>query len=60
MNWVKIDVEGAELEVLKGGATDLLSTGKDIALLIEIHGKGNLSSGDRFSELLYFERIMIA
>ena len=40
VNWVKIDVEGAELEVLKG-ATELLSTSKDIALLIEIHGKDN-------------------
>ena len=40
VNWVKIDVEGAELEVLKG-ATDVLSTSKDIALLIEIHGKDN-------------------
>ena len=35
VNWIKIDVEGAEFEVLKG-ATKTLS-GKDIALLIEIH-----------------------
>ena len=38
MNWVKIDVEGAEFEVLKG-ANNLLSNSKDIALLIEVHGK---------------------
>src|SRR5215218_977811 len=36
VNWIKLDVEGAELEVLKG-ATSVLSKSKDIALLIEIH-----------------------
>jgi FkbM family methyltransferase len=36
VNWIKIDVEGAEFDVLKG-ATDILSKSKDIALLIEIH-----------------------
>ena len=40
VNWVKIDVEGAELEVLKG-ATNVLSTSKDISLLIEIHNLGD-------------------
>jgi FkbM family methyltransferase len=40
INWVKIDVEGAELEVLKG-ATNVLSKSKDIALLIEVHGLDN-------------------
>jgi FkbM family methyltransferase len=40
VNWIKIDVEGAEFEVLKG-ATDILSKSKDIALLIEVHGKDN-------------------
>jgi FkbM family methyltransferase len=39
-NWIKIDVEGAELEVLKG-AHNILSNSKDIALLIEVHGKDN-------------------
>lgn len=38
VNWVKIDVEGAELEVLKG-AEKTLSENGDIALLVEIHGK---------------------
>ena len=37
VNWVKIDVEGAEFEVLKG-ATNVLSKSKDIALLMEVHG----------------------
>src|ERR671918_501848 len=38
VNWIKIDVEGAEFEVLKG-SHNVLSNSKDIALLIEIHGK---------------------
>jgi FkbM family methyltransferase len=41
VNWVKIDVEGAELEVLKG-STNVLSKSKDIALLIEVH---NIADG---------------
>ncbi|HYO06507.1 MAG TPA: FkbM family methyltransferase [Phototrophicaceae bacterium] len=40
VNWIKIDVEGAELEVLKGSA-DVLSKSKDISILIEIHDLGN-------------------
>jgi FkbM family methyltransferase len=42
VNWIKIDVEGAEYEVLKG-AKDIISKSKDITLLIEIH---NLSAGN--------------
>jgi FkbM family methyltransferase len=41
VNWIKIDVEGAELEVLKG-ATATLSAGKNIALLIEVHNVNNI------------------
>jgi FkbM family methyltransferase len=37
VNWIKIDVEGAEFEVLKG-AHNVLSESKEIALLIELHG----------------------
>jgi FkbM family methyltransferase len=40
VNWIKIDVEGAELEVLKG-AVDTLSSNKDLTLLIEVHGEAN-------------------
>jgi FkbM family methyltransferase len=39
VNWIKIDVEGAEFEVLRG-ATAILSSSKDISLLIEIHNVG--------------------
>jgi FkbM family methyltransferase len=40
VNWIKIDVEGAEFEVLKG-ATNVLSKSKDISLLIEVHAPDN-------------------
>src|ERR671922_680338 len=40
VNWIKIDVEGAELEVLKG-AVNTLSSNKNITLLIEVHGDAN-------------------
>jgi FkbM family methyltransferase len=40
VNWIKIDVEGAELHVLKG-AHNILSNSKDITILIEIHGQNN-------------------
>jgi Methyltransferase FkbM domain len=42
VNWIKIDVEGAEYKVLKG-AQNVLSKSSNITLLIEIH---NLSAGD--------------
>jgi FkbM family methyltransferase len=42
VNWIKIDVEGAEYEVLKG-AREVLSKCTDIILLIEVH---NLSGGN--------------
>jgi len=44
-NWIKIDVEGAELEVLKG-STNVLSKSKDLSILMEVHGK------DKFSEII--------
>ena len=42
VNWIKIDVEGAEYDVLKG-AKDILSKSKNISLLIEVH---NLSTAN--------------
>jgi FkbM family methyltransferase len=46
VNWIKIDVEGAEFEVLKG-ATNILSKSKDISILIEIH---NIEDGKNLYE----------
>jgi FkbM family methyltransferase len=40
INWIKIDVEGAEYEVLKG-ASNILSNSKDNACLIEVHNLGH-------------------
>jgi FkbM family methyltransferase len=39
-NWIKIDVEGAEFEVLKG-TINILSNSKNIVLFVEIHGLDN-------------------
>jgi FkbM family methyltransferase len=51
VNWIKIDVEGAEFEVLKG-ATNVLSKSKDIALLIEVH---NLHDGtNHYKDIIEF------
>ncbi len=36
VNWIKIDVEGAELDVLKG-SVDILSRSRDISILVEVH-----------------------
>jgi FkbM family methyltransferase len=38
VDWMKIDVEGAEYEVLKG-AKEILSANKQISILVEVHGK---------------------
>jgi FkbM family methyltransferase len=38
VNWIKIDVEGAEYEVLRG-AREILSNNKRISILVEVHGK---------------------
>jgi FkbM family methyltransferase len=54
VNWIKIDVEGAEFEVLKG-ATNVLSKSKDIALLIEVHGPDNYRPVVEFLNLYNFK-----
>jgi FkbM family methyltransferase len=38
VNWIKIDVEGAEYEVLRG-AKEILSANKRISILVEVHGQ---------------------
>jgi FkbM family methyltransferase len=40
INWIKIDVEGAEYEVLQG-SQNILSNSKDISVLIEVHNLQN-------------------
>jgi FkbM family methyltransferase len=54
VNWIKVDVEGAEFEVLKG-ATNVLSKSKDIALLIEVHGPDNYRPILNFLSLYNFK-----
>ena len=54
INWIKIDVEGAEYEVLKG-AINILSKSKDIALLIEVHGFDNYKPIVEFLKSYHFE-----
>jgi FkbM family methyltransferase len=52
VNWIKIDVEGAEFEVLKG-ARDVLSKSRKISLLIEIHNLlGIINLYDQIKEFL--------
>ena len=54
VDWIKIDVEGAEFEVLKG-AYNILSKSREIKLLIEIHGKENYESIMEFLSLFDFK-----
>ena len=54
VKWLKIDVEGAELEVLKG-AHNILSKSKDISLLIEIHSSDLYQRIIKFLEIYNFK-----
>jgi FkbM family methyltransferase len=52
IKWIKIDVEGAELEVLKG-ASRILNVGNNISLLIEVHRlSGDITLYEPIMELL--------
>ena len=48
VKWIKIDVEGAEFEVLKG-AHSIISRSEDLNILIEVH-----SHNDHREKLLQF------
>lgn len=50
VNWIKIDVEGAEFEVLKGSAETLSS--EDLSLFIEIHNIEDPSHYDNIVDFL--------
>jgi FkbM family methyltransferase len=44
VKWIKIDVEGAEFDVIKG-SKELISNAKDLRIIVEIH---NLSNGTTY------------
>jgi len=44
VQWIKIDVEGAEFDVIKG-SKELISNAKDLRIIVEIH---NLSNGTTY------------
>jgi FkbM family methyltransferase len=48
INWIKVDVEGAEYEVLKG-AQNILANSKDISVLIEVH---NIQNNNLYSPII--------
>jgi FkbM family methyltransferase len=50
VNWIKIDVEGAEFEVLKGSAETL--SGEDLSLFVEIHNIEDPSHYDNIVDFL--------
>jgi hypothetical protein len=58
INWIKIDVEGAEYEVLQG-AQNILSNSKDISVLIEIHNLQNTNLYNPIIDMLREYRFSI-
>jgi FkbM family methyltransferase len=52
VNWIKIDVEGAEFEVLKGSTKTL--SGENVSLLIEIHNIEDPSHYDHIVDFLKY------
>jgi FkbM family methyltransferase len=57
VNWIKIDVEGAEFEVLKGSTKTLSS--ENISLLIEIHNNDDPSHYDNIVDFLKHDKYEI-
>jgi FkbM family methyltransferase len=58
VNWIKIDVEGAEFEVLKGSAKTL--SNENISLLIEIHNIEDPRHYDNIVDFLKYHNYEIA
>jgi FkbM family methyltransferase len=54
VNWIKIDVEGAELEVLRG-ATRLLSNSKHLTIIVELHDRELLTKLNNIAKLYKFK-----
>jgi hypothetical protein len=57
VNWIKIDVEGAEFEVLKGSTKTLSS--ENVSLLIEIHNIEDPSHYDNIVDSLKYHNYEI-
>ena len=57
VNWIKIDVEGAEFEVLKGSTKTLSSN--DISLLVEIHNIDDPHHYDNIVDFLKYHNYEI-
>jgi FkbM family methyltransferase len=57
VNWIKIDVEGAEFEVLKGSTITLSS--EDVSLFIEIHNIEDPSHYDNVVDFLRYHNYEI-
>lgn len=57
VNWIKIDVEGAELDALKG-AEKTLANSKDLTLIIEIHSSEIFTQVTGFLEARSFRIIL--
>jgi FkbM family methyltransferase len=57
VNWIKIDVEGAEFEVLKGSTITLSS--EDVSLFIEIHNIEDPSHYDNVVDFLKYHNYEI-
>jgi FkbM family methyltransferase len=57
VNWIKIDVEGAEFEVLKGSTKTL--SGENVSLFIEIHNIDDPSHYDNIVDFLKYHNYEI-
>lgn len=57
VNWIKIDVEGAEFEVLKGSTKTL--SGENVSLFIEIHNINDPNHYDKIIDFLKYHNYEI-